>query len=224
MRGAAGLFDLSPHGRDRGRRAGGGRVPALRASSRTPRALEPGQAQYSMLCDEDGGIVDDLILLSHRRGVPGRLQRVEPRRRRPALDRAAGARRLRRDARRPVASGPRCVALQGPRAAEILAPADRRRPRRRSGNYRAARGSVAGIECLVARTGYTGEDGFELFCDARRAGRLWDALLEAGSPRGHRARAASARATRCGSRPACRSTATSSTRRRTRSRRTSAGS
>jgi aminomethyltransferase len=43
---------------------------------------------------------------------------------------------------------------------------------------------VAGIDCLVARTGYTGEDGFELFCDPRRAVALWDALLEAGVPLG----------------------------------------
>jgi aminomethyltransferase len=43
---------------------------------------------------------------------------------------------------------------------------------------------VGGIDCLVARTGYTGEDGFELFCDARRATRLWDALVKAGEPFG----------------------------------------
>ena len=40
---------------------------------------------------------------------------------------------------------------------------------------------MAGVDCLVARTGYTGEDGFELFCGARHAGHLWDALLAAGS-------------------------------------------
>jgi aminomethyltransferase len=43
---------------------------------------------------------------------------------------------------------------------------------------------VAGIECLVARTGYTGEDGFELFCDAARARDLWEALTERGSDLG----------------------------------------
>jgi aminomethyltransferase len=45
-------------------------------------------------------------------------------------------------------------------------------------------GRVADIDCLVARTGYTGEDGFELFCAARRAPRLWDALMESGSDLG----------------------------------------
>jgi aminomethyltransferase len=46
--------------------------------------------------------------------------------------------------------------------------------------YRFASGEVAGIPCLVARTGYTGEDGFELFCASPEAARLWDALAEAG--------------------------------------------
>jgi len=43
---------------------------------------------------------------------------------------------------------------------------------------------VAAIRCLVARTGYTGEDGFELYCNAADGSRLWSALLEAGSPDG----------------------------------------
>jgi aminomethyltransferase len=45
---------------------------------------------------------------------------------------------------------------------------------------------VAGIACTVARTGYTGEDGFELFCDANRARELWDAVADAGEPDGIR--------------------------------------
>jgi aminomethyltransferase len=48
--------------------------------------------------------------------------------------------------------------------------------------YRFGPGEVAGIPCLVARTGYTGEDGFELFCPAVEAPRLWDALVDAGQP------------------------------------------
>jgi aminomethyltransferase len=54
------------------------------------------------------------------------------------------------------------------------------------GNYRSARGTVDGVECLVARTGYTGEDGFELFCDAKRARQVWDAVVEAGERHGLR--------------------------------------
>ena len=75
------------------------------------------------------------------------------------------------------------VAPQGPRAAELvtrLTDLDLDALR----NYRSVRGTVAGVESLVARTGYTGEDGFELFCDARHAPQLWDALLAAGRPLG----------------------------------------
>jgi aminomethyltransferase len=50
--------------------------------------------------------------------------------------------------------------------------------------YTARTGTVAEVDVLVSRTGYTGEDGFELYVDASRAGTLWDRLLEAGGPRG----------------------------------------
>ncbi|HZA14218.1 MAG TPA: glycine cleavage T C-terminal barrel domain-containing protein, partial [Myxococcaceae bacterium] len=48
--------------------------------------------------------------------------------------------------------------------------------------YHFATGEVAGVPCIIARTGYTGEDGFELYCDPSRAEKLWFALLEAGAP------------------------------------------
>jgi len=52
--------------------------------------------------------------------------------------------------------------------------------------YRFAPGEVAGIPCMVARTGYTGEDGFELFCKSSKGPALWEALLSAGGPEGIR--------------------------------------
>jgi len=71
------------------------------------------------------------------------------------------------------------LALQGPLAAQLL-------QRLTNANlsalrsYRFAQGEVAGAPCIVARTGYTGEDGFELFCPPDAAPRLWDEILEAG--------------------------------------------
>jgi len=50
--------------------------------------------------------------------------------------------------------------------------------------YRFREGAVAGVPCIVSRTGYTGEDGFELYCPPDRAERLWNALLEAGQAAG----------------------------------------
>jgi aminomethyltransferase len=75
------------------------------------------------------------------------------------------------------------VAVQGPRAVDIVQPLtelDLGSIR----YYGIAEGTVAGIAAQVARTGYTGEDGFELFVDVDRAGELWDRLLEAGRPHG----------------------------------------
>jgi aminomethyltransferase len=77
------------------------------------------------------------------------------------------------------------IAPQGPNAAELLAELTDL-DLSGLGYYRALRGSVAGVDCLVARTGYTGEDGFELLCDARRATVLWEALLASGQAHGIR--------------------------------------
>lgn len=75
------------------------------------------------------------------------------------------------------------VALQGPAALSILSPltqVDLSSLR----YYRCAAGTVAGIPCLISRTGYTGEDGFELYCAPVDVVALWNALLEAGKPQG----------------------------------------
>ena len=73
--------------------------------------------------------------------------------------------------------------MQGPRSLDILGPLtdlDLSAIK----YYGIEDGIVAGIPAQVARTGYTGEDGFELFVDVDRAGELWDALLAAGRPHG----------------------------------------
>ena len=181
VREAMGLFDLSHMGEVliTGSEA---LAFARYAVVSDPGALEPGQAQYSMLCAADGGIIDDLIVyrtdegyllvcnasnhdevVSHLERLKGRGDfdaSVEDRSDRTAL-----------------------IAPQGPLAAELLATLtelDLASLR----YYRSMRGTVAGVDCLVARTGYTGEDGFELFCDARRARVLWEALMTAGTPLG----------------------------------------
>ena len=69
------------------------------------------------------------------------------------------------------------VAVQGPRSLDILGPLTEL-DLSAIKYYGIADGTVAGIPAQVARTGYTGEDGFELFVDVDRAGELWDALLD----------------------------------------------
>ncbi len=181
VREAVGLFDLSHMG-ELSITGPEALAFASHAVISDPSLLEAGQAQYSMLCTPAGGIIDDLIVYrtddgylvvcnaANREAVLAHLAqlvadgdfdaRVEDRTDRTAL-----------------------VALQGPRAAELvggMTDADLST----LGNYRSMPATVAGVECMLARTGYTGEDGFELFCDARRAVQLWGALFEAGQPLG----------------------------------------
>ena len=184
VRSAVGLFDLSHMGEIevRGEEA----VAFLRyALVSDPGPLEIGQAQYSMACDADGGIIDDLICYrletdrywvvcnaSNRVAVVDQLT---------SLLRQGDFGAELEDRSDEIG----LVAPQGPHAAAVLASLtdvdlDQ------IGNYRAAEGRVAGIACLIARTGYTGEDGFELFCDAAKTVELWNAVTAAGSEYGLR--------------------------------------
>ena len=177
VRSAVGLFDLSHMGEVH--IAGSEALAFARyAVVSDPGTLEPGQAQYSMLCEESGGIIDDLIVYrtddgyllvcnaANHDAVLAHLERLIQRGDFDAqLDDRSDRTAL--------------IAPQGPRAAELLATLTDL-DLAALGYYRSLSGQVAGIDCLVARTGYTGEDGFELFVDARRATRLWDALVEAG--------------------------------------------
>lgn len=75
------------------------------------------------------------------------------------------------------------LALQGPRAQAILQPLTEA-PLGEITYYHYREGVVTGIPCRISRTGYTGEDGFELYCDAGQVGALWDALLATGQAEG----------------------------------------
>jgi aminomethyltransferase len=180
VREQAGLFDLSHMGElfVLGSGAAEGLAAALVSD---PRRLEVGRAQYSMICEADGGIVDDLIVY---RLADEQFLVVANAANAPAVsdllaERLSGHRALLDD--RSMATG--LVAVQGPASAGILGPltdVDLTALR----YYAAAEGRVAGIPAIVARTGYTGEDGFELFVDWDHAAEVWTGLLEAGRPAG----------------------------------------
>jgi aminomethyltransferase len=180
VRSAAGLFDLSHMGElvVEGPEAG----PALAAALATdPPALAVGRAHYSMICAPDGGIIDDLIvyrLADERFMVVANASNAKVVS--DALaERIEGHRAVLDD--RALATG--LVAVQGPRSVDILAGlTDVNLAALRY--YGIAEGTVVGIPALVARTGYTGEDGFELFVDADRAGETWDAVMAAGHGHG----------------------------------------
>jgi aminomethyltransferase len=182
VRTAAGLFDLSHMGEIAV--TGPGAAAALDyALVGQPSALAPGRARYTMICAPDGGILDDLIVyrlasgeflvvanavntevvfreLTARAGQGGRDAKVTDRTDDYAL-----------------------IALQGPSAASILTAvtdADLAAVK----YYASYPATVAGRPLLLARTGYTGEDGFELFAAPQDAERIWQALTAAGAAGG----------------------------------------
>jgi aminomethyltransferase len=146
-----------------------------------PRTLAIGRAQYSMICTPDGGVIDDLIV--YRLG-PQRFLVVANAGNATVVSDELAARlgrwRAVLDDRSLVTS---LVAIQGPRAAEVLTPltdVDLEALR----YYAIAEGQVAGVPALVARTGYTGEDGFEIFVEWKQGPAVWEALAEAGKQAG----------------------------------------
>jgi aminomethyltransferase len=180
VRTRAGIFDLSHMGElyVEGEEAAEGLARALTSD---PGRLRVGKAQYSMICFPDGGVMDDLIV--YRLGET-RFMVVANASNAEAVsdalaERLVGIRAVLDD--RSLATA--LVAIQGPLAAEILAPHTDAALKELS-NYSAAEGNVAGVPALIARTGYTGEDGFEIFVDVASAGIVWDTLMAAGAPVG----------------------------------------
>ena len=180
VRERAGLFDLSHMGElfVEGGEAGDMLAHALVTD---PRTLTVGRAQYSMICEPDGGVVDDLIV--YRMGAERFLVVANASNAAVVSDALAariGEFRTVLDDRSLATS---LVAIQGPRARAILAPltdVDLGGLR----YYAIAEGNVAGVPALVARTGYTGEDGFEVFVEWAAGPAIWGALADAGAPHG----------------------------------------
>ncbi|MBV8562796.1 MAG: glycine cleavage system aminomethyltransferase GcvT [Actinobacteria bacterium] len=132
--------------------------------------IEPGQAQYTLLTNERGGIIDDLI--AYR--LDGfRYLLVVNASNREAAFRWLKEREISGSDVRDVSDVYALLAVQGPRAIERLG-----LPRAPHNTF--AMAEVDGVEVMINRTGYTGEDGCELMCMADDAGRLWDGVLARG--------------------------------------------
>ena len=175
VREAVGLFDLSHMGElyVEGVDAGAALAAALVSD---PSSLAVGRAHYSMICAPDGGIIDDLIVyrLAGMRFLVVANAGNAPIVSDALAERLKGFKAVLDD--RSLATG--LLAVQGPKSPDVLgALTDVDLTALRY--YAAAEGTVAGIDALVARTGYTGEDGFEVFVETSQAVVLWDVLLDA---------------------------------------------
>ncbi len=178
VRTAAGLFDVSHMGEIEFR-GPGALETANRLITNDLARCANGQAVYAGLLNDAGGFVDDVVAYrfspehificvnaSNREKdfawMKSRAQGVAP------VDRSDDYAQL---------------ALQGPKAAAILQRLTEARLAE-VGTYRFTQGRVAGVDAIIARTGYTGEDGFELYVAPTAAEKLWFSLLEAGAADG----------------------------------------
>jgi len=179
VREAAGLFDVSHMGEFivRGPQA----LDLIQyVTVNDASKIEVGQAQYSAICLESGGVIDDLLIYR----FDDRFMLVVN-----AANREKDFEWIQRHAKafnvelEDVSEATALIALQGPVAREILQPITN--PDIDSIKYyRFSEGEVANVPAVVSGTGYTGEDGFELYIAAEDASKVWDALLSAGSSDG----------------------------------------
>lgn len=179
VRHRAGLFDVSHMGEIM---VSGPRALELvqHVTSNDASRLKLGQAQYSGLMTAEGTFVDDLLV--HKLGESEYLLVVNA----ANLDADLEHLRVHNPMRAEVhdlSSRYAQIALQGPLALELLKPFSPV-PLSTIPYYWFVRDRFLGVEALIARTGYTGEDGFEIYLDPGHAEMAWNALLEAGGPRG----------------------------------------
>ena len=182
VREAVGLFDLSHMGELRITDD----ALAQRVLSRDLEKLRPGRIQYALLCNDAGGIIDDVLVYAMPKG--GYFLVVN------ASNQDSDFEWIKSQASGGGQDGGSLmnvgrewalIGVQGPRAAGLvqrLAAVDLSGIR----YYAFTEGPVAEVSCLISRTGYTGEDGFELFCQNDEAARLWTALLREGKDDGIR--------------------------------------
>ena len=178
VRSGAGLFDVSHMGRVEIDGPGAAKFLGRLLSVNVPK-LRVGRSRYNVICNEDGGIIDDCIVY---RLAEERFLLIPNAGNRPAvlewLSRWApspGEARI-----EDVTERLAMIAHQGPRAEEMLqrltsADLSAIRP------FRAVDAEVAGVKTLVARTGYTGEDGFELILPGESATDIWRKLADMGA-------------------------------------------
>lgn len=140
-----------------------------------------GQVRYSPMCNEQGGVVDDILV--YRINETTYLLVVNAANR--EKDAAWISSHLSGDVTfRDLSDSIAQLALQGPQAVPLLAGlvAEEEIPKKYYSFVQQA--DVQGIRCLVSRTGYTGELGYELYCAAEEGPKLWNLLLEAGKEQG----------------------------------------
>ena len=172
VRSTIGLFDLSHMGEIDVRGQGANELVQELSTNDVGR-LTDGRVLYTLLCNETGGIVDDILiyrytdnhymLVVNAANIEKDLAWVQTHN-----DRGTEVKN--------ESEGKTLIALQGPKSIEILEPLVADQSLSEIGYFRFAHGKVAGVPTIISRTGYTGEVGFELYVSAKNSERLWNTL------------------------------------------------
>lgn len=177
---AIGLFDVSHMGQFR--LVGKNPLQALqKLVTNDLSKIQLGQAQYNMLCNPEGGVIDDLIIYRQKEEETYICVNASNRK----TDFEWMKKHLPSSVKLTDESDETAlIAVQGPRAEELIAEVSDRLMARQLKYYWAHPTPVLGKECYLSRTGYTGEDGFELYLSAKDASFIWNGLLEKGKKMG----------------------------------------
>lgn len=174
VRTTVGVFDVSHMGRIEVRGPDAGSF-VNRMTTNDVFLLAPYQAQYSVMCYPDGGIVDDLVVYRFEDHyllvVNGANNEKDTVWLREHLTGSVYLENVTESVAQLAVQGPRAEATMQKLCSLNLATL---------GFYRAASTEIAGVAAIISRTGYTGEDGFELYFAAEQAEKVWDAIFEAG--------------------------------------------
>jgi aminomethyltransferase len=184
VRGKAGLFDLGHMGQVEV--TGPDSLEFLQyVATNDVSKLEPGQAQYALLTNENGGVVDDIIIYRPNEGE-GYFVCVNASNKDKDVAWMQQWARARTDLEvtvTDISDKTGMIAIQGPEAEKIMAPLVAN-PVGDLDNFAWMPNAINGIPVRLARTGYTGEDGFEIYSDIGDIGAIWDIVYEAGQPYG----------------------------------------
>lgn len=175
VRATVGLFDLSHMGEFEIRGQGANEL-VQKLSTNDVGRLTDGRVLYTLFCNEAGGIVDDLLIYRHANNhymLVVNAANIEKDLKWVETHNDSGAEV------KDVSENTALIALQGPKAIDILNPLVLEQDVSEISFFRFAVDEVAGIPTTLSRTGYTGEIGFELYVDANSAEDLWNALYPA---------------------------------------------
>lgn len=177
VRSAVGLFDISHMGRTR--ISGPGATTLLQTlTSNDVASLEYTQAQYSLLTNPQGGVIDDIIV--YREAEESYLVVINASNTQKDLDWIRSHAPAEGVTVEDNSAETAMIAVQGPAAPTLVANLSNSSALLETARFHYASGIIAGAACTFCRTGYTGEDGFELILPAADAEIVWDALVQGG--------------------------------------------